>query len=191
MNLYNQTQYKRTREIFTDCTKWVCWYISTSFPNFWTQFGKIGHSVKLRYCRFSLWQNGNGDVVLNVAMSLSFPSFFLRDLMRSTLGFFCTGCPCLRPPNWWHFDAAENPAHPASSWAARLPTSWVSRPRRSDSSVGIMKMGVWQKQNVYKRVFTSSSSFLSRDRLLLGHTKVFFHFRFINYLYKIIHDICM
>ena len=20
--------------------------------------------------------------------------------------FFCTGCPCLRPPNWWHFDAA-------------------------------------------------------------------------------------
>lgn len=45
-----------------------------------------------------------------------------------------------------------------------------------------MKMGVWQKQNVYKRVFTSSSSFLSRDHLLLGHIfKVFFDFRFINY----------
>ena len=54
-------------------------------------------------------------------------------------------------------------------------------------------MGVWQKQNVYKRVFTSSSSFLSRDHLLLGHIKVFFDFRFMNYTNTsyVVYVLCM
>mgnify|MGYP006888582877 CR=1 FL=1 len=55
-------------------------------------------------------------------------------------------------------------------------------------------MGVWQKQNVYKRVFTSfSPSFISRDRLLLGHIKVFFDFRFMNYTSTsyVVYVLCM
>ena len=114
---YNQTQYKRTSEIFTDCPKWVCCYISTSFPNFWTEFCKIGHCVKLRYCRFNLWQNGNGDVVRNVAMSLSFPSFFSSWLDEINFGsFFVQGAPAwdLLTDGTLMLLGAENPAHPAA-----------------------------------------------------------------------------
>ena len=88
-----------------------------SFPNFWTEFDKIGHCVKLRYCRFNLWQNGNGDVVRNVAMSLSFPSFFSSWLDEINFGsFFVQGAPAwdLLTDGTLMLLGAENPAHPAA-----------------------------------------------------------------------------